>query len=103
MRVDEGGAGRRRAGRADGRQTDGIHISGFASSGNRINQDARARRAAALIVERDLAEPVTDETIAAVWRALLDHAKSGDVDAASTVFEVVRLQRANADAGGART
>jgi hypothetical protein len=72
----------------------GIKISGLGNSGNRLSQDARAERLARLIVDADTADPVSDETLSAIWAAVLERARSGEPDAAATVSEVARLQRA---------
>ncbi len=73
--------------------TGGITISGFGNSGNRVNQDARAERLARLLVDGDAVDQVSDETLGAIWGAVLERARSGELEAATTVSEVARLQR----------
>ena len=58
----------------------------------------RRRRSPAMLMARSvvamgLAEPVTDEDLAAVWAAARDRALEGDVEAAAVVIEVARRQR----------
>ncbi len=85
---------RRRQPSGDPSSAGGIHISGLGASGNHINQDARSERLARLLVDADAADPVSDETLSAIWAAVLERARSGETDAAATVSEVARLQRA---------
>ncbi len=72
----------------------GITIRGLGNSGNRVNQDVRAERLARLLVDGDAVDPVSDETLSAIWGAILERARSGEPEAAATVSEVARLQRA---------
>ncbi len=71
----------------------GVTISGLGNSGNRVNQDARAERLARLLVDGDAVDQVSDETLSAIWGAVLERARSGEPEAAATVSEVARLQR----------
>ena len=54
-----------------------------------------ARRMARSVVEMGLADPVTDEALAAVWAATRERALEGDVEAATVVIEVARRQRSD--------
>ena len=69
----------------------GMHIYGPVAD-SVINQDARAQLAEA-VVERGLAEPVTDEDLGVAWRALRDRAAAGDAEAAAALFAVAERQR----------
>ena len=54
-----------------------------------------ARRMARSVVEMGLADPVTDEALAAVWAATRERALEGDVEAATVVIEVARRRRSD--------
>ncbi len=56
-----------------------------------------ARRMARSVVEMGLADPVTDEALAAVWAATRERALEGDVEAATVVIEVARRQRSDGE------
>lgn len=53
----------------------------------------RSRPLPGLIVANEIADEVTDETLAEVWSAVLEQAKAGNAEAAGSVFEVARRQR----------
>jgi hypothetical protein len=72
-------------------RSNGFDVGGPVTDSVATEDDAA--RLADLVVERELAAPVSDEDLARAWGALLKRARSGRAGAVATLFAVARQQR----------
>ena len=68
-------------------------VIGFANDGNTLSTDGNAEEVAEALADSEATPVVTDDMIAQIFGAILNHAREGDPEAALIVLKVAEAQR----------
>lgn len=78
-----------------------IRISAPAARNGHVRHDDDAERLAGLVIDRGVADAVTDDELRAAWKALRKRARAGRPGAVEALFAVAEHQRDGRSTNGA--